>query len=142
VIDLRDHHDWLFGMLQADDSILLVAAGDVVAGVDLAKLRPEDIQVDEAARSVRIVLPAPEVLSAALDNERTFVFSRETDLLARRSRTLESRARQAAETSIREAAIEAGILARAGSGAQTTIGSLIRALGYEHVDVRLVTDER
>jgi hypothetical protein len=142
VIDLRDHHDWLFGMLQGDDSILLVAAGDVVAGVDLARLRPADVQVDEATHTARVVLPAPEVLSAALDNERTFVFSRETDLLARRSRSLETRARQAAERSIRDAAVEAGILERAGAGARGTVGGLLRGLGFTQVDVRLATDER
>lgn len=141
VIDLRDRHQWLFGMLEGEDSILLVAAGDVVAGVDLSRLRPEDIEVDPEKRSVRIVLPPAEVLSSALDEERTTVFSRETDLLARRSDELESRARRAAEESIRNAAIEAGILDRAAEGARDTVGSLVRALGYEEVEIRLATDE-
>ncbi|MBC7172144.1 MAG: DUF4230 domain-containing protein [Polyangiaceae bacterium] len=141
VIDLRDRHQWLFGMLEGEDSILLVAAGDVVAGIDLARLRPEDVQVDTERRRVRIVLPAPEVLSSALDVERTFVFSRETDLLARRSSGLETRARRAAEESIRNAALESGILVRAGNGARDTVGTLVRALGYEDVEIRLSTDE-
>ncbi len=142
VIDLRDRHQWLFGMLEGEDSILLVAAGDVVAGVDLARLRPEDVHVDPERRSVRIVLPPPEVLSSALDSERTFVFSRETDLLARRSDQLESRARRAAEESIRDAALEAGILDRASAGARDTVATLVRALGYEDVEIVLATDER
>ncbi len=142
VIDLRDRHQWLFGMLEGEDSILLVAAGDVVAGVDLARLRPEDVQVDPERRSVRIVLPAPEVLSSSLDAERTFVFSRETDLLARRSNELETRARRAAEEAIRNAALEAGILDRASTGARDTVGTLVRALGYENVEIRLATEER
>ena len=129
-------------MLEGEDSILLVAAGDVVAGVDLARLRPEDVQIDADRRSVRIVLPPPEVLSSALDAERTFVFSRETDLLARRSDALETRARRAAEDSIRDAALEAGILERASEGARDTVTSLVRALGYEDIEVRLATDER
>jgi hypothetical protein len=142
VIDLRDRHQWLFGMLEGEDSILLVAAGDVVAGVDLARLGPEDVQVDAERRTVRIVLPAAEVLSASLDSERTFVFSRETDLLARRSDALETRARRAAEDSIRNAALEAGILERASDGARDTVSTLVRALGYQDVEITLATDER
>jgi len=142
VIDLRDDQRHLFGLVGGQDSILLVAAGDVVAGVDLSKLGPEDVSVDPARGTARIVLPAPEVLTAALDEDGTYVFSRETDVFARRDQELETRARREAARSIRAAAIEAGILDRAGQSAKQTVASLVRALGYVDVDVRLATDER
>lgn len=141
VVDLRDRQNVLFGATNADDAILLVASGDVVVGVDLAKLRPEDVVVDAARRSVRIVLPAPEVFSARLDNERTFVYERRTDLLARRSETLETRARVEAERTMRASAVESGALSRAGLEAKTTVGALLRGLGFTEVRVELVTDE-
>lgn len=141
VVDLRDQHSVLFGFTTADDAILLVASGDVVAGVDLAKLRPEDIVVDEATRRVRITLPAPEIFSARLDNDRTFVYERRTDVMARRSPTLETRARQEAERTMRAAALEAGVLDRAGTEARATVGTLVRGLGFADVVVTLRTDE-
>lgn len=142
VVDLRDRQQLLGGMVQAEDAILLVAAGDVIAGVDLQKLRPEDIEVDPTARRVRITLPPPEILSAALDNGRTFVYSRDTDTLARRSETLETRARQEAERTLRQAALEAGVLSRAGRQASSSIETLVRGLGYPDVQVRIRSDER
>ena len=38
VIDLHDEQEHAFGLVHADDSILLVAVGEVIAGVDLAAL--------------------------------------------------------------------------------------------------------
>jgi len=141
VVDLRDRQNVLFGFTTADDAILLVAAGDVVAGVDLAKLRPEDVVVDAEHRRVRITLPAPEIFSARLDNDRTFVYERRTDALARRSQSLETRARQEAERTMRNAALEGGVLDRAGLEARSTISSFVRGLGFVEVDVGLRTDE-
>ncbi|MFW5739924.1 MAG: DUF4230 domain-containing protein [Myxococcota bacterium] len=69
------------------------------------------------------------------DNERTFVHSRDTDLLARREPNLESKARVAAERTVREAALEAGILDRACDNAQRTVTSFVRSLGYRDVTV-------
>lgn len=142
VIDMRDEQRWLFGMIEGSDSILLVASGDVIAGVDLSKIAEADVAVDPERGTARVVLPAPEVFVAALDEERTFVFSRETDTFAKRDHTLETRARQEAARSIRAAAIEAGILDQAGRSAQATVASLVRALGFTEVDVSLATDER
>lgn len=141
VVDLRDRQQVLFGLMQAEDAILLVAAGDVVAGVDLAKMRPEDVVIDAERREATIVLPPAEVLSARLDNDRTFVYTRETDVLARRGDSLETRARQEAERTLRQAAVEAGVLARAETNAKRAIESLVRALGYRVVAVRMRTEE-
>jgi hypothetical protein len=136
IIDLKDRREQLFGLLHADDSILLVAAGDVIAGVDLARMSDGDVTVivEPNARRVQLRLPAAEVLVARLDNGRTYVYSRKTDLLAQRGDQLESRARQLAETSIRDAALEAGILDRARRSAEQTLTTLLRPLGFEHID--------
>ncbi len=135
VVDLRDWQQVLGGLLEAEDAILLVAAGDVIAGVDLEKLRPEDVEVDRAAGRVRIRLPEPEILASSLDNDRTFVYARDTDTLARRSETLETRARQEAERTLTQAALEAGVLARAARGASAAVEGLVRGLGYPDVQV-------
>lgn len=136
VIDLHEEQEHAFGLVHAEDSILLVAVGEVIAGVDLAALRPGDVRVEPTTRAVTLTLPAPEVFVAHLDNEHTHVHSRSTDLLARRTEALESRARMEAERSITRGALESGILERAKTSAAQTVSSLVHALGFSSVTVR------
>ena len=136
VIDLTEKQKIVFDLVEAEDAILLVAAGDVTAGVDLQKLRPEDVSVEQKTGRVVIRLPPPEILGHRLDNQRTYVHTRKTDLLARRNEALETEARRRAEESVVEAATEAGILKRARTNAAKTVESLVRSLGHQKVEVQ------
>jgi hypothetical protein len=136
VIDLSSTQRRLFGLVEAEDSILLIAAADVTAGVDLAQLADGDVSVEPERGRATLVLPPAQILSARLDNERTYVHRRETDLLARRRDGLETRARREAERTLRRSAIEAGILERAERNAARTIETLVRSLGYREVEIR------
>jgi hypothetical protein len=135
VVEIRDAQSKLWGLVTAKDALLLVAAGDVVAGVDLAKVRDEDIRIDTAARSVRVRLPAPQILASTLDEHATHVYARSTDFLAERNEALEGDARRAAEDQMRKAALDAGILDRARTSAERTLRALLRSLGYEDIDL-------
>lgn len=115
---------FLFG-----DRLLFVAHGTVIAGVDLAKLTPEDMTLDRGVLYVR--LPAAEVFVATLDNEKSYVYDRETGLLTKGYSGLESRARVEAEQEILKAAIEDGILVAAQQNAESYLGRLFGNLGYE-----------
>lgn len=135
VIDLSDKQSKLWGMINTEDAILLVAVAEVTAGVDLQKLTAADVVVDPARRSARINLPAPEVLHAALDNDKTYVHSRKTGTLADRRDNLETRARQEAERTLVESARQAGLLNRASDNARRTVQALVHSLGYDKVEV-------
>ena len=135
VVDLRDKQQALFGLVQAEDALLLVASGDVIAGVDLGKLRPEDVVVAPDRQSVTLRLPPAEVFSARLDSEHTYVHTRTTDVLATRKESLETEARQAAERTLRAAAEDAGIVQRAQESVRRTVQSLVRSLGFTTVRV-------
>jgi hypothetical protein len=135
VVDLKDEQRKLFGLVSAGDSILLVASGDVVAGVDLGKLQPGDVSDSPDGSAVTIRLPRAEVFSARLDNAHTYVHSRKTDLLAQREESLETRARQAAEQTLRAAAEDAGIVRRAEESVARTVRSLVRSLGFVTVNI-------
>ncbi|MET0792012.1 MAG: DUF4230 domain-containing protein [Polyangiaceae bacterium] len=139
VIDLTDKQSLLFGLVQSEDAILLVAVADVSAGVDLQKLNASDITVDAAQKSAKLTLPAPEVFHAELDNEKTYVHTRHTGALATRKENLETRARKEAERSLTDAALQAGILARASDNAKRAVEGLVRGLGYEQVEVRVTS---
>lgn len=135
VVDLTDHETHVFGLLQAKDAILLVAVGDVVAGVDLEHLAEGDVSADWAARRATLRLPPPTVFSATLDEKATRVYSRTTDLLAVRHEDLEDRARTDAVRSMEKAAIDRGILDRARADAERALTGLLRSLGF--VDVQI-----
>jgi len=135
VIDLSDKQSKMWGLISTEDAILLVAVAEVTAGIDLSKLTAADVVVDPARRTARINLPAPEVLHAALDNEKTYVHSRKTGTLADRHENLESRARKEAERTLVESAQQAGLLNRASDNARRTVEALVHSLGYDKVDV-------
>jgi hypothetical protein len=135
VIDLTDKQSRLFGLVQTEDAILLVAVADVSAGVDLQKLTQDDVHANSEQKSVSITLPAPEVFHAELDNSKTYVHTRHTGTLATRQENLETRARQEAEHSLIDAALQAGLLHRASDNAQHAVEGLARGLGYEQVEV-------
>ncbi|MEI9936699.1 MAG: DUF4230 domain-containing protein [Pseudomonadota bacterium] len=137
VIDLTDKQSLLFGLLQSEDAILLVAVADVSAGVDLQQLKSDDIVADAPEKRVTITLPAPEVFHAELDNSKTYVHTRHTGALASRKENLETRARQEAEHSLIEAALQAGLLSRASDNARRAVEGLVRGLGYEQVEVKV-----
>jgi hypothetical protein len=91
--------------------------------------------VDQERRSVVILLPPSKVLTARLDNQRTFVFKRETDLLAERTDSLETRARQEAERTLVAAAEEGKIVDRSNDNVRHTVETLVRSLGFRVVTV-------
>jgi hypothetical protein len=134
VIELTDEQSRLFGLVQARDQILLVAVGDVVAGVDMAALADSDVQVD-ATGGVHVVLPAPQVLSTSIDEGQTHVYGRSTDLLATRKEELEGLARKEAAEQLERGAREGGLLQRARTSAERTVRALLRSLGFERVVV-------
>ena len=135
VIDLKSKQKLLMGLVDAEDAILLVAAADVTAGIDLGKLRDEDVVVDREAGRVKVALPAPEVFDAVLDEKHTYVYDRDTDVLADRDGDLETKARRLAVDDLTEAARRAGLLDLAREQGRKTMVSLIRSLGYEEVEV-------
>lgn len=116
------------------DRLLFVAHGKVIAGVDMARLEPQDLWLQDGVLYVR--MPEPEILVASLDNEKSYVYDRDTGLLTRGDVNLESTARRLAEIEIEKAALEDGILDLARNNAESYLAGLLRGLGY--VDVIFV----
>jgi hypothetical protein len=113
------------------DRLLFVAHGIVIAGVDMQKLQPEDMWLENGVLHVR--LPEPEIFISTLDNEKSYVYDRETGIFSKGNIDLETEARQVAEQAIEEAALEDGILETAGQNAELYFSLLFRALGYPEV---------
>lgn len=113
------------------DRLILVAHGEVIAGVDLDELGEDDVSVD-AEGVVHVSLPKAKVFIAALSSEGSYVFDRDTGVVGQRV-DLETQARQAAEVEIRQAALEDGILEMAQQNAEGTVRQLIRRLGFDDI---------
>jgi hypothetical protein len=113
------------------DRLLLVAHGTVIAGVDMEKLKPGDMRVEGGVLNVQ--LPDAEVFIATLDNEKTYVYDRDTGILRKAVQNLETLARQTAEKEIRAAAIEDGLLETAKQNAETYLSRFFLSLGYADV---------
>ena len=134
-IDLTDRQSRLFGLVEASDAILLVAVGSATLGVDLSKLGGDDVSMDPVSGTARLRLPAPELLQASLDDERTYVYTRATSVLARRNEQLESQARREAVEAIKRVALEPDMVARAKAQAERQLRALVSQLGARRVEI-------
>ena len=118
--------------LVSGERVLLVATGDVEAGVNLADLEGEDVRVD--GETVTIRLPEPEILSVSLDEDETGLYDRDLGLLnIRPDDDLVEDARERALMEVEGAARENGILDYAESNAEDSLRAFVTTLGFEEV---------
>lgn len=110
------------------DKILFVGHGTVIAGIDMEKLQPEDLRFENGVLTVR--LPPAEIFIATLDNNKSYVYDRDTGILAKPDVNLETLVRQRAEEEIRAGALEDGILEQAQANAEAYLFKFFAALGY------------
>lgn len=129
VVKAEIGQEW-FGELFGD-KLIFVAHGIVIAGVDLSKFGPDDLELKNGVLYVR--LPDPEVFIATLDNDKSYVYDRDRGLLTKGDINLESTARKEADKAIEEAAVEDGILDQARQNAEYYLGRLLNSLGYPEV---------
>lgn len=118
----------------AGDQLTFLAAGDVIAGVDLALLGRNDVW-RETDGTVVLRLPPAQILVSRVDNRESRVISRKTGVLRRADVNLESRARQRAEQEIRNEAMRKGILNLAAQNAETKLAEFLHTTGVQKVKV-------
>jgi hypothetical protein len=116
----------------AGDRLLLVVHGDVIAGVDLGHLQPQDVSIHDRTISVRV--PKSEILVTRIDNSKTRVYSRDTGLFSSADPNLESEVRQEAERELQDAALQDNLLKTADDNARSTLSALLRSLGFTNVE--------
>jgi Protein of unknown function (DUF4230) len=115
------------------EKVLLIATGNVEAGVNLAELGRDDVRVN--GETVTIRLPEPEILSVSLDEDETRVYDRDFGLLnIHPDDELAEEARDAALDRIEEAARDEDILDQAEQNARDSIRAFVTSLGFEKVE--------
>ena len=113
-----------------DEKMLFVAHGIVVAGIDMGKLGPEHMRYEGGV--LYVTLPPAEVFNpnTILDNQKSYVYDRETGILSAPDPYLETNMRQIAEQEILKAAMEDGILNQAQINAEAFLLKFFAALGF------------
>jgi hypothetical protein len=117
-----------------EDKIILLAQGVVKAGVDLSRLRSEDVTASD--QRILVTLPRATVTDQYLDENATQVLDRRTGLLRAYDQKLEQQARQEAITQIVRAARLNGIEREANERAREQLIRLLKSLGYQEVEIR------
>ncbi len=132
VIEVGTNYDSLKQFL-IGDKLLLVAHGKVIAGLDLSSLQAKDFIGSGSA--ITINLPAPLIFNTILDNTQTRVFDRNQGLLTKGDLNLEAEARQKAESSIKDAACQGGILLEAAKNAEQQLKIILKSSGFESITI-------
>ncbi len=116
---------FLFG-----NKMLLQVHGTVIAGIDMKKLQPGDMQLQNGVLTVK--LPPAEVFITNLDESKTQVFNVQTGIFSPPDSNLVLPALVGAKDKILQAAIDDGSLALAQQNAVTYLTRFFAALGYNN----------
>ena len=116
----------------AGDSLVFMAHGEVVAGVDLAKMSEKDVRVN--GDTVHVNLPTAEIFHTRLDSKTSEVAQRQTGLFSKPDINLETQARIESENRLREAALQSDILKRADENARDAVRKQLQAAGVEKLE--------
>ncbi len=122
----------LFG----SESILLIVQAKVLGGVDLVEISESDVRVKDR-QTVMIRLPQARILHVYLDENQTKVWDRQKTWWTPwvpYDKDLEQKARVAALDSVKQEALDMGILKDARVSAETLIRGLLHPLGFETVE--------
>jgi hypothetical protein len=121
--------------LFSGEQVIVIATGNVEAGVDLGDIHKDDVSVN--GDSVTIDLPKPEILSASLDEEMTRVYDRDlSPLNIRPDDQLVEEARLQAIQKIKGVTRENEILDTAQQNAEVSIRAFVTTLGLDDVRFR------
>jgi hypothetical protein len=121
--------------LFSGEKVIVIATGNVEAGVDLCDIHKDDVSV--SGDTVTIDLPEPEILSSSLDEDSTRVYDRDFSLLnVHPDDDLVEEARARALQKVELAARENGILDTAETNAENSIRAFVTTLGFQRVRFR------
>lgn len=111
--------------------ILVVVHGTVIAGIDMEKLQPTDMRLDNGILYVN--LPPAEILAVTLDTEKVEVYTLQEGVLADVDPTLVLQTVQGGQEKILSVALDDGILLQAERNAESYLIKFFSALGFNTV---------
>ncbi len=119
------------------EKLLLIVQAEVLAGVDLSAMKPDSVHILPGGE-IKIVTPPPGILHILIDDNQTKVWDRQVTWWTpwvSPNPDLERQARLAATASVRQAALDMGILDQARRNAELVIRNLLLTLGAKSIAV-------
>lgn len=139
VVEAKSESTWLPSFLSGE-RLLLIAQVQVVAGLDMRRISPSDIEVK--GNEVTVTLPLPKILSVRIDEAKTRVFARERGwLVLNPDKDLEREARLQALMEARQAALKSELLPFARRKAEENLRTFLQTLGFRKVEIRWRTHD-
>jgi hypothetical protein len=117
------------------EKLLLIVQAEVLAGVDLATLAPGSIKV-LPGENIKLALPPAQIFHIVIDDKQTKVWDRQITWWTpwvSPNPDLERQARLAAIASVKQAALDMGILDQAHRNAESVLRNLLQTLGAKSV---------
>jgi hypothetical protein len=111
--------------------ILIQMHGTVIAGIDMEKIQPGDLQLQGEVLYVK--LPPAEILTVTLNEDKTEVYTIQDGIFAELDPNLVLDTLSTGKDKITSAALEDGILTQAQRNAETYLQRFFMALGYNTV---------
>jgi hypothetical protein len=143
VVDVEQDAKLLPSFIKGERT-LFVAAGTVDAAVDFGGLSrdPEAVQVSRDRKSVKLLLPAPELTEPRLDPDRTRVYDRDRGVLDRVEDAFSDRPgdeqplyQLATDKLAAAAADDPKLVQTAERNTRSMLTGLLRGLGFEQVTI-------
>ncbi|MFJ9037132.1 DUF4230 domain-containing protein [Streptomyces sp. NPDC102406] len=140
VVDLEKDTKYLPDAVRGTRT-LYIGAGSVDAYVDLGKVGPGDVRVNDERTSATLKLPHARLGSPALDTDRSYAVSKQRGLLDRLGDLFsdnpndERAVRKLAARHIGEAARDSGLTSRAERNTTDMLKGLLNSLGFKDVRV-------
>lgn len=125
------------GLLNAlyGDRQVMVAVGHIEAGVDLSSLTQDDITVEDGVMTIQ--LPPPVIQECFLNENESYVVSRDTGIFAAAAPEFDSESRRFALQQFRVKAMEDDILAEAQSETALVVQEFIQLFIGDEVMVQV-----
>lgn len=120
--------------LLGTDRVLLMAVGEVQAGVDLSQIEPDDVEIE--GTRVRVAVPHAAVTSVELLPGETRIYDSERSWILSDYEGLETEALEQARIQLREEAQSSeGMMALADRVARLQLATLLYKLGFTEVEI-------
>ena len=124
-------------LIVAQTKLLYIAQGEVRAGIDLSKIKPDDIQLEN--NTIQVQLPPAEILDSKIDVNHSRVYDYDRGWLNLGpdvAPELQTLAQRETLGRIVSNACRVGVLDEANDKAKVAIGQLLMTAGYETIEIK------
>lgn len=139
-VDL-ENDSFLPGFIKGE-RVTAIVTGSVRATVDFGDLGPKSVQVSDDGRTIRLVLPQPELSDVDIDEGNARIVSRDRGIVDRIEDVFSSNPvddsplYRAAEKKLESAAKHSDVVEQAKTNTEQWLTTFLGAAGFDHVEVQ------